>query len=673
MGESRKPVLHILGPLCTETPISLAGGDASAAGDWIADLRRFPSAVYFVVPEGREDRTGQLPLPQDAWTAAREWLACFTERTGLQDMLSVDGYGFWWTLNGQRFVAGLTELGNILAWIDLLLGVRALASFRSVSVYGRHETILMLAGQVWREVDVRFTSQTTADRPPVPSRRRRTPGVPRRAGLLIIRAILGLLYLIYAWLRRPEICLFTDTNLMRTVGIGPERRQRDVYMGSVADALRQRGWRVAVVEKYGSNASWMGLRARGWFFPSDVVFTVAALLSASPGFSRGLVEKWRARWREVQPTVVEHLRYRGVDIASLVLPVVRQEFISHAPNLEVMVRIWRALFERWRPRLLYVNNAYGRGSVPAIIAAKNLGIPTIEQQHGLIGRNHIAYLAPERMVRRSKLPLCDIMAVWGEFTRRFLVEAGVYDPSQAVVCGFPRADLLLGRLPSGRKTRAALGIPEQAVVVLYTSNAFAQDAMTDILDGLLHGAPGPVPIVWIVKLHPREKTRELWELAIAERGLQAVEQAVVKRSVHVVEGELDFYALLAACDIHVSFASTTLIEAAILGKPNLGLDLPHTSDPAGYREAGAFLPIAPADLGSVVADLVADSHRREGLLAQQRAFAEDWCIHDGHAVDRIIALVDAVVAEQTPSARPERGREIGRARPSRLGKGREET
>jgi hypothetical protein len=404
----------------------------------------------------------------------------------------------------------------------------------------------------------------------------------------------------------------------------------------VEAALRTRGWRVAVAEMYGWNASWAGLAARGFFFPSDLVALLSSLSWAKVGLHRRTAEKWRQRWAEVQPTLAPHLRYQGYDVAPLIEPLVAREFTWHAPRLELMVRIWRRLLGLWQPRLLYINNAYGESQMTAIIAAKLLGIPTVEQQHGLIGRNHLAYLVPQRLDVEARFPLCDRMFVWGEYTRRFLLEAGVYRPGQVDVVGFPRADMLLRKLPPRPETRARLGIPAAAQVVLYTSNDFAGDQRGEILDSIQR-VPSP-NLHWLVKLHPREKTRLLWAAAIEERGLQTTQ---------VLEGEFDFYALLNACDLHVSFASTTLIEAAILSKPNLGLDVAHVTDPGGYAEANAFLPVPPGELGSAVRNLLANPAQRARLLEIQKAFAEDWCLHDGKAVERAVSLIEAIVRQPT--------------------------
>jgi hypothetical protein len=611
-------VLHILTPRSQQTPAGLA--KQAAPGDRVADLRRFPPLAYEVGADGTcRDITDRLAPERDYWTVARDWLVEFTAKTGLQDVLSIQGYGLWWTHVAQQFVAGLTELGNSFAWIDLLHALCAELQPDRVLVHGQHPASQHLAREICGGAQV----EVRAEEAPAPRRRTR---IPRHLGLLAARLLLSLAYLVYSLLRRPQILLLSNTNLLRETGLGAKRRPRDVYLGEVEAALRARGWRLAVAEMYGWNASWAGLAARGFFFPSDLVVLLGSLAWTKIGVHRRVVRKWRQRWAEIQPSLAPHLRYRGYDLAPLVEPLVAREFTRDVPRLEVMVGVWRRLLGLWRPRLLYVNNAYGESQMTAIIAARLLNIPTVEQQHGLIGRNHLAYLVPRQLEARTEFPLCERMLVWGAYTRRFLVGACVYEPDQVAVVGFPRADMLLRELPPRAETRARLGIADGAQVVLYTSNDFAETQRAEILDSIRQ-AQSP-DVHWLIKLHPRIKTRHLWAAAIQERGLQTTQ---------VLEGEFDFYALLNACDLHVSFASTTLIEAAILGKPNLGLDVPHVADPGGYAEANAFL-------GAAVRNLLADPARRARLLAEQKAFAEDWCLHDGKSVERIVAVLELVAA-----------------------------
>jgi hypothetical protein len=617
--------LHILTPLAEQTTASLAREKVGDTGDLVADLRRFPPLLYQNGEDGsRVDVTADLMPVRDYWTTAREWLAEFTRQTGLQDTLAIEGYGFWWTLNGQKFVAGLTELGNVFAWIDLMEAVRQHTRFERVLIHGRHGTISHLAYQVFKGPEIYIQPGPTSEQ----AREGRTP---RLLGLMVVRLLLGMAYLVYSLFRRPDICLFSNTNLLRQTATHSKEHLYDVYLGDVARALATKGWKVAVIEKYGPNASWAGLIARRFFFASDIIFLLSTPSLGKIGFHRRVRRKWREKWSTVQPSLATHMHCRGYDLSPLLLPLIRNEFLVHAADLEVMTGIWRQILTLWRPRILYVNNSYGRAAFTAIVAAKLLGIPTIEQQHGVIGKNHLAYLQPEHLGSRTRRPLCDAMVVWGEHTRRFLASEGTYKPEQMVICGFPRIDAMLEKRPSGSLARKQLGIPPGVPVILYTSNGFARDLIPDILDSVRR-VPTSTNPHWLVKLHPREETRHLWEAAINQRKLLTVK---------VLEGSYDFYALLAACDLHASFASTTLIEAAIWGKPNLGLQFAHLSDPAGYAEANAFLPVSPVELGPAAISLLTDPAEKERLLALQKAFAEDWCVHDGHAVERIVNLIES--------------------------------
>jgi hypothetical protein len=417
--------------------------------------------VYQAGPDGMlADITSDLlPAMPDYWTLAREWLAEFTARTGLQDLLAIEGYGFWWTLNGQKFVAGLSDLGNAFARVDLLDAVCRRFGLSAVTLYGEHKVLVQLAGEVCRGIPMQVQPQ-----PPAPGGGQRR--IPRHPGLLAARALMSIAYGCYALIRHPDICIFSGTNLLRRVTVGGRQRLIDVYLGGVTEALRQRGWRVAVVEKYGWYASWAGLAARGFFFPSDLIFMLStggipSVLSRL-GLYRPVRHRWRTLWEQVRPGLMPHLRYRDYDLAPLLLPLIAREFIQHAPDLEVMIGMWRQVFGWWRPRLVYVSNSYGRASLTAVVAARSLGIPTVEQQHGVIGRNHIAYIVPRHITSSDSptaFPLCDTMAVWGEHTKRTLVDAGVYQPAQIAVCGFPRADLLLRDLPPREQTLARLDIP----------------------------------------------------------------------------------------------------------------------------------------------------------------------------------------------------------------------
>jgi len=614
--------LHILTPLANQAPTDLIEEKLVVEGDLIADLREFPPSVH-EIKAGLEDEeiTSSILEPTDYWALARQWVIEFTEKTGLQDILSVEGYGFWLTLNGQKFVPAMSDIGNTFIHIDLIEGIKERFAVRAVNILGDHRATVHLAQQAFGESVQIQPSELSLER----------PRPPRKIGLILSRLILSIVYFLYALVRTPEICFFSTSNLLRLKGNNGHGELRDIYLGNIAKSLKSHGWRIIFVEKYGWNATREGLFARGFFFPNDLLF-----LLSLPAFHRRIKRSWIAKWYEIQPILTKHILYRGYNLAPLVFPIIIQAFSTQAPQVEVLVHLWKNILRIWHPSLLFINNSYGLSALPAIIAAKQLGIPTIEQQHGIINRDHIPYTAPRSIEANVKTPLCDTMTVWGIHTKQLLVDAGAYTPDQVVVCGFPHIDSMLKGLPPQEEILSTLNIPIDAPVVLYTSNMIAAGFLADILDSI-QNLPPPLAIHWIIKLHPREKTRSMWETAIEKRSLETVQ---------VVEGSVDFYALLAACDIHVSFTSTTLLEAAILGKINLGFEINYIRDPIGYADAHAYLPIEPHAIGPTARGILQNPYRREHILQKQQSFADDWCLHDGHAVDRIVAHIESIAPSQ---------------------------
>ena len=306
-----------------------------------------------------------------------------------------------------------------------------------------------------------------------------------------------------------------------------------------------------------------------------------------------------------------------------------------APSVAIMTRMWRFVFRLWRPQIIYVNHSYGFVAVSVIIAAKRLGIATVEQQHGIIGNNHMPYLVPATLETEVQFPLCDYMITWGRQAKRLFIQRQIYDSESVFVCGFPRLDRIGRKPPDRSATLASLNLPHRAKLILYTASPLLDSHMREILRGLTHGAADG-DVHYVIKLHPSQQTRELWKATIKDLGLQRVQ---------VVKDEVDFYAVLTACDLHISFLSTTFIEAALLGRPNLGLDLPYYPDPSCMLEAGAYKPVALETLASTAQQVLDDEPFRNMLIAQQTDFARDWCLFEGDSVERIVRVRHGLIEE----------------------------
>jgi hypothetical protein len=595
-------------------------------GNWVVDLGVYPFRVYIVeLGQICNDITNTLIQPVDYWKVIDQWLREFTWKSGIHETLSINGYSFWWALGAPHFKPSISTLANSFAWIDILVSIQQKINPNLVVVVGTQASFEHVLQQIFVNAAIKYL--------PLPSAQETKDVARMPIAMRIFRLILSFLYFVFALIRHPEICFLSATSAVRSTTMNGKTELKDVLHGKVTQALRNEGWRTTVVEIPGVT-TWRHLWARGWFFPNDVFNWLSHWRLLERGFYPRRRQRWKDRWQAENENIIKCMRYKGYDISPLLLPMVKKMFFNTAPSLEIMVDLWRFTLKLWRPELIYVNHSYGFSAIPLIVAAKSLGITTVEQQHGIIGENHIPYLVPAESDTQVAFPLCDYMITWGQQTKRLFVDRDIYGPGHVFVCGFPRLDKMLTAQRSSRSTTfEQLDIPLGAKMILYTSNPALDSHIHAVVSGMKTEREEQ-EVYWVIKMHPSQKSRVQWEEAVQEVGLQHAT---------VIKGEVDFHALLTACDLHISFVSTTFIESALLEKPNLGLHLPYYPDPTGLLEAGAYRPVQLEEIGKTAYDILSEPALRASLIQEQSSFAQDWCRFDGQSVNRIVKALTHLI------------------------------
>lgn len=84
----------------------------------------------------------------------------------------------------------------------------------------------------------------------------------------------------------------------------------------------------------------------------------------------------------------------------------------------------------------------------------------------------------------------------------------------------------------------------------------------------------------IIKLHPRDEYTQSYQRMKNELKIKPI-----------ISKELNIYKALYVCDVMITKFSTTAIEAAVLGKPVIVLNLTSKFDPAGYVKSGIALGV----------------------------------------------------------------------------------
>lgn len=304
-----------------------------------------------------------------------------------------------------------------------------------------------------------------------------------------------------------------------------------------------------------------------------------------------------------------------------------REFIRLAPQWAVAEHI----LLRHRPALVIsADDADPRCRLYSL-SAKAVGVPTLLVQQGLSSQ---AY--PEwRFLSHDKV------AAMGERSRRDLTAQGV-DPERIVVTGHPGFDTFAGTDPEAAATvRSDLDMPPGNHLVLFASQPGYVGAFDhpkkrmDMIKAVVKVVESMNDVTLVIKPHPGERGREL--AALMGRA----------RRVVLVDGAVDIGPLIKACDVFITFFSTTALQALYAGKPVVTIDVPGSGGGGVYIDSEAtWVARSGEDIRLHLTTLL--SPRREEFQktraeARQRFLREMVCVPDGNATDRVMEVVSELL------------------------------
>ena len=387
------------------------------------------------------------------------------------------------------------------------------------------------------------------------------------------------------------------------------------------DAFRRRGPRDRLRD-------WTRLRPEAGPYVGINRFTTFAVARDARRASGLAREAWRAL--RGSPGLREAFSHRGVAFDDLAGPDLAGTLLLQLPwavrSYEEVAEALRAL----RPAALVLyaeSSGWGRA---ALLACRAAGVPTVALQHGIIYPKYYSY---RHGPGEEDAPRPDRTAVFGEAARRLLVGMGGYDPASLVVTGSPKFDALLdsarGRDRATARARwgAADGDRLLLVASRYRGIRSTHSAIGPAFPGLVRAVEAMDGVVAVVKPHPAEP---------AEAYRADLDGA---RRVRMASPGDDLLELLHAADALVTVESLSAVEALVLGRPVLILQMP-TNLRALVDDGVALGVPAGADPAEALRRLLFDPATRQALEAAGRRYLSEVAAGvDGGATRRILALI----------------------------------
>ena len=93
----------------------------------------------------------------------------------------------------------------------------------------------------------------------------------------------------------------------------------------------------------------------------------------------------------------------------------RNVLIKTFKGINIKKYLYKLLFDRIKPKLVFIEDAHYFSNIPIIMLAKDLGIKVVEYQHGYIGEDHVAYNFHPAIRKRIKKYLPDYLLTWGKY------------------------------------------------------------------------------------------------------------------------------------------------------------------------------------------------------------------------------------------------------------------
>jgi spore coat polysaccharide biosynthesis predicted glycosyltransferase SpsG len=311
-------------------------------------------------------------------------------------------------------------------------------------------------------------------------------------------------------------------------------------------------------------------------------------------------------------------------------PLVKREFKwlfrVLFPRLAREVAIAEHIMVEHYPEIVVSPDDADRARIYTILA-RALGIPSLIVQQGLLNEKAVEW----------RFCTADRVAAIGPSSIKALEEHGLV-PGKIELTGGPRFDALCRPAVEQRdKIRASMGIrPEQQMVLLASQpcvyGAFSSpNTRTMMLRALGKTAASIRSVQLVVKAHPTEDLKELQHL-IGNND-----------QVSFVERSEDIQKLVIACDVFVTFFSTSALQALVAGKPVVSLCFQGSGVTGPYVNSKAvFAARSEKELKDYLSVLTGPDRQRflaEREDARKELVHELTYLSDGFAARRVADLI----------------------------------
>jgi hypothetical protein len=241
------------------------------------------------------------------------------------------------------------------------------------------------------------------------------------------------------------------------------------------------------------------------------------------------------------------------------------QLVTSARYVAICAGLYKVWLRRCGARVGFVVCYYGGERMAFVWACKQLGIPSVDLQHGYAGTAHWAYSNWQNIPRRGFALLPTYFWTWGETERDHIRKwsdrsAGWHQP---IVGGVPSllewTHLSQRAAEVDRRVKSRIG---NKTAWVYTLNGYETRELLERLASLVAASPD---VFWWIRLHPAAPQQQP-EVLDAMRRISKSDNWDVETA-----SAVPLPALLRNATLHVTEASSSILDATALGVPSVGI------------------------------------------------------------------------------------------------------
>lgn len=355
----------------------------------------------------------------------------------------------------------------------------------------------------------------------------------------------------------------------------------------------------------------------------------------------------KKKWHNLlnQRKIKDTFSYRRIPLWSFLKPRFSYLFLTRFVEIVELIETTKHIINSEEIDLILVTADTDVLEKTVVSVGNTMNVPTLRVEHGEV-------LIPEGGSTISALPSSNKIAVWGKNAKDWYVRNGI-DSDRLFITGPPRFDNLFHWKGNKERICKELGLDGgRPIVVFTTEEIIGTRSFLYPLDGeeLLRC------MFNVIRESPRVQIVIKPKRTIAEGDPILIEQIATEMNVRArtrITWNVNLHQLLYACDVLVANSSTTVaLEAIILNKPVITINLTGKPDPGPYAENGAAIGIHGAkDLAPAIKKILENHEVINKLQRNIERFLSETYRIDGRASQRVADLVEKIIQESMLKAK----------------------